>query len=64
MIIESAVTTQAIELDHSVAGRIAAALAERIISGVRVSQLDSGTVLEVTEMRAALEIRAAEADAA
>ena len=90
---------QAIELDQSVAGRIAAALAERIVSGalspgsrlmqdhvaeefrashvpvreafrkleaqgliiskprcgVRVSQLDPGMVLEVTEMRAALE---------
>jgi DNA-binding GntR family transcriptional regulator len=86
-------------MDHSVAGRIAAALAERIVSGalspgsrlmqdhvaaefhashvpvreafrklegqglvtakprcgVRVSQLDPGMVLEVTEMRAALE---------
>jgi DNA-binding GntR family transcriptional regulator len=90
---------QAIEMDHSVAGRIAAALAERIVSGalspgsrlmqdhvaeefrashvpvreafrkleaqglviskprcgVRVSQLDPSMVLEVTEMRAALE---------
>ena len=92
-------TAQAIEMDQSVAGRIAAALAERIVSGalspgsrlmqdhvaeefqashvpvreafrkleaqglvisrprrgVRVSQLDPGMVLEVTEMRAALE---------
>jgi DNA-binding GntR family transcriptional regulator len=91
--------TQAIEMDQSVAGRIAAALADRIVSGalspgsrlrqdhvaqefqashvpvreafrkleaqgliiskprcgVRVSQLDPGVVLEVTEMRAALE---------
>ena len=92
-------TAQAIEMDQSVAGRIVAALAERIVSGalapgsrlmqdhvaeefrvshvpvreafrkleaqglltnkprcgVRVSPLDPGTVLEVTEMRAALE---------
>lgn len=90
---------QAIEMDQSVTGRIAAVLAERIVSGVlspgsrlmqdhvaeefqashvpvreafrkleaqglviskprcgvRVSQLDPGMVLEVTEMRAALE---------
>jgi len=90
---------QAIEMHQPVAGRIAAALAERIVSGalspgcrlmqdhvaeefqashvpvreafrkleaqglviskprcgVRVSQLDPGMVLEVTEMRAALE---------
>ncbi len=93
------IAAQAIEMDHSVAGRIAAALAARIVSGalspgsrlmqdhvaeefrashvpvreafrkleaqglviskprcgVRVSQLDPGMVLEVTEMRAALE---------
>ena len=91
--------SQGIEIDHSVAGRIAAALADRIVSGalspgarlmqdhvaeefqashvpvreafrrleaqgrvtakprcgVRVSSLDAGMVLEVTEMRAALE---------
>ena len=92
-------TGQAIEMDQSVAGRIAAVLAERIVNGalspgsrlmqdhvaeefqashvpvreafrkleaqglliskprcgVRVAELDPGTVLEVTEMRAALE---------
>src|SRR3954452_12708423 len=91
-------TAQAVELDQSVATRIMAALAERIVSGalapgarlmqdhiaeefqashvpvreafrtleaqglvvskprcgVRVSELDAGAVLEVTEMRAAL----------
>jgi DNA-binding GntR family transcriptional regulator len=95
----SSLFSQPIEIDHSVAGRIAAALAERIVSGVlapgsrvmqdhvaeefqashvpvreafrkleaqglvtakprcgvRVSQLDPGMVLEVTEMRATLE---------
>lgn len=99
MVIIPSPTLQAIEIDQSVAGRIAAALAERIVSGVlapgsrlmqdhiaeefqashvpvreafrkleaqglltnrprrgvRVSQLDAGMVLEVTEMRAALE---------
>ena len=30
---KSTQTVQAIEMDHSVAGRIAAALAERIVSG-------------------------------
>jgi DNA-binding GntR family transcriptional regulator len=99
MKITTSPTSQAIEIDQSVAGRIAAALAERIVNGVlapgsrlmqdriaeefqashvpvreafrkleaqglltnrprcgvRVSQLDAGMVLEVTEMRAALE---------
>src|ERR1700733_3854404 len=96
---KSPLHTQPIEMDHSVAGRIAEVLSARIISGalspgsrllqeslaeefqashvpvreafrkleaqglviskprcgVRVSQLDPDTVLEVTEMRAALE---------
>jgi DNA-binding GntR family transcriptional regulator len=99
MIAASPVPSSAIEIDQSVAGRIATALAERIVSGtlspgsrlmqdhvaeefqashvpvreafrtleaqglviskprcgVRVSQLEPGMVLEVTEMRAALE---------
>jgi len=99
MNITTSPAAQAIEMDQSVTGRIAAVLAERIVSGVlspgsrlmqdhvaeefqashvpvreafrkleaqglviskprcgvRVSQLDPGMVLEVTEMRAALE---------
>jgi DNA-binding GntR family transcriptional regulator len=99
MIVASSTSTQVVELDQSVSGRIARELADRIISGalapgsrlrqdhvaeelgashvpvreafrkleaqglvvskprcgVRVSHLDPGVVLEVTEMRAALE---------